>query len=115
MEFPKYPLKGQVEADVKNGYISNGKDPVYLPKLPEFVGGQTDFVIGEKYLRCYPEKVFQLPSGIAIFNIWFKNADGTRGVVGDSHEVFTEIESSQYKKVPDRSIQAFQVRVSSES
>ena len=49
------------------------------------------------------------------FNIWFKNADGTRGVVGDSHEVFTEIESSQYKKVPDRSIQAFQVRVSSES
>ena len=27
VEFPKYPLKGQVEADVRSGYISNGKDP----------------------------------------------------------------------------------------
>ena len=34
MEFPKYPLKGQVEVDVRSGYILNGKDPKYLPKLP---------------------------------------------------------------------------------
>ena len=29
MEFPKYPLKCQVEADMRSGYISNGKDPNY--------------------------------------------------------------------------------------
>ena len=59
VEFPKYLLKGQVEADVRSGYISNGKDPKYLPKLPAFVGGHTDFMIGVKCLRYYPEKVFQ--------------------------------------------------------
>ena len=29
VEFPKYPLKCQVEADMRSGYISNGKDPNY--------------------------------------------------------------------------------------
>ena len=77
MEFPKYPLKGQVEADVRCGYILNGKDPKYLPKLPSFVGDHTDFMIGLTYLQYYPEKVFQLPSGLAIYKLWFKNADGT--------------------------------------
>ena len=99
VEFPKYPLKGQVEADVRSGYISNGKDPKYLPKLPAFVGGHTDFMIGVKYLRYYPEKVFQLPSGLAIYKSWFKNADGTSGVIGGPHRVFTETESSNQVNV----------------
>ena len=43
-------LKGQVEYDVRSGYISNGKDPKYLLKLPAFVGGHTDFTIRVKYL-----------------------------------------------------------------
>ena len=47
-----------------------------------------------KYLRYYPEKVFQLPSGLAIYKSWFKNAEGTRGVFGGPHRLFTEIESS---------------------
>ena len=51
------------------------------------------------YLRYYPEKVFQLPSGLAIYKSWFKNADGTRGVIGDPHIVFTEIESSHQVNV----------------
>ena len=94
VEFPKYLLKGQVEADVRSGYISNGKDPKYLPKLPAFVRCHTDFMIRAKYLQYYPEKVFQLLSGLAIYKSWFKNADGTRGVIGSPHRVFTEIETS---------------------
>ena len=86
MEFPKYPLKGQVETDVRSGCISNGKGPKYLPKLPTFVGGHTDFMIRVKYLRYFPEKVFQLPSGLAIYRSWFKNAVGTRGVIGGPTE-----------------------------
>ena len=73
VEFPRYPLKGQEEADVRSGYISNGKDPKYLPKLPVFVGGHTDFMIGVKHLQYYSEKVFQLPSGLTIYISWFKN------------------------------------------
>ena len=94
IEFPKYPLKGQVEADVRSGYISNGKDPKYLAKFPVFAGGHTDFMIGVKYLRYYLEKVFQLLSGLTIYKSCFKNSDGTRGVIGGPHRVLTEIESS---------------------
>ena len=74
--------------------MSNGKHRKYLPDLPAFVRGHTDIMIGIKYLRYYPEKVFQLPSGLAIDKSWFKNADGTRGVIGDPHRVFAEIETS---------------------
>ena len=42
----------------------------------------------------YPEKLLQVPSGLAIYKSWFKNAHGKRGVIGDSHRVFAEIESS---------------------
>ena len=54
--------------------------------------GDTDFTLGIKYLRNYSKKVFQLPSGITIYKSWFKNADGTGGVAGGAHKVFTEIE-----------------------
>ena len=56
-------------------------------------GGNTGFMLGIKHLRYYPEKVSQLPTGLTIYRCWFKNADGTRGVVGGPHKVFTEIES----------------------
>ena len=46
-----------------------------------------------KYLRYYPEKVFQLPPGLTIYRSLFKNVDGTRGVVGGLHKLFAEIES----------------------
>ena len=93
VEFPQYPLKGKVEDDIKNGYRKEGKNPQYLPRLPKFVGGHTDFMLGIKYLRYYPEKIFQLPSGLTIYKSWFFNTDGSRGVIGGPHKVFTEIES----------------------
>ena len=52
-----------------------------------------------KYLGYYPEKVFQLPFNLAIYKSWFKNADGTRGVIGPPHRVFTEIETSHQVNV----------------
>ena len=36
----------------------------------------------------------QLPSGLSIYKSWFKNSDGSRGVIGRPHEVFTRIEST---------------------
>ena len=88
VEIPKYPLKGQEEANVRNDNTSNGNDPKYKPKLPAFVGGHTDFMIGVKYLQYYPEKVFQLLSGLAIYKSWFKNPDGTGGVTGGPHSLY---------------------------
>ena len=68
-------------------------NPRDLPQFQKYVGGDTDFMLGIKYLRYYPEKLFQLPSGLTIHISCLKNADGTRGVVGGPHKVFTEIES----------------------
>ena len=96
VKFPQYPLKGKVEDDIKDAYRREGNDPRYLPNLPKFVGGNTDFMLGIKYLRYYPEKIFQLPSGLTIYKSWFLNADGSRGVVAGPHEVFTKIESKYH-------------------
>ena len=42
------------------------------------------------------KKYSKLPSGLSIYRSWFKNADGTRGVIGGPHKVFTEIESTYH-------------------
>ena len=66
LQFRKYPLQGRVEKDIRTGYKQIGCDMKKLPKLPRYVGKNTEFMIGIKYLRNYPEKVFQLPSGLFI-------------------------------------------------
>ena len=50
-------------------------------------------MIGMKYFRYHPEKIFSLPSGLTIFRSWFRNPDGSRGVIGGPHKLFTEIEA----------------------
>lgn len=91
-KFPIYPLK-EVERDIKIHYEkSNGK--VQLPTVPHSVGGETDFMIGAKYLRYHPEVIFQLPSGLTIYKSCFRNPDGSRGVIGGPHKVFSRIEES---------------------
>ena len=58
VQFPKYPLQGGVKIDIRNGYMKIGGDVKNLPKLPRYLGRNTDFMIGIKYLRYYPEKIF---------------------------------------------------------
>ena len=40
--------------------------------------------------------IFELPTGLTIYESKFKNIDGTRGIVGGPHHVFTEIEKHFY-------------------
>ena len=61
-----YLLKKIVEEDIAAGYRRQGNNPRDLPQLPQFVGGDTDFMLGMKYVSYYPEKVLQLPSGFTI-------------------------------------------------
>ena len=93
VKFHHYPLKGKVQDHVIVSYSQHRGDPRVLLKLPQFVGGHSDFMVGIRCLRYYPEKVLQLPSDLIIHRIWFKNDDGTRGVIGGPQKVFTEIES----------------------
>ena len=58
-KFPQYPLKGIVEEDIAAGYKRQENNPKDLPQLSQFVRGDTDFMLGIKYLRHYLGKVFQ--------------------------------------------------------
>ena len=53
-------------------------------------------MIGIKYLRYHPEKIFQLPSGLTIYRSIFKNIDGSRGVIGGPHHIFSAIEKQHH-------------------
>ena len=94
--FPMYPLQGQVQHDIEQAYKANGGNTDDLPALPEAVGGDVDFLIGIRYLRYHPEPIFTLPSGLTIYQSPFLNADGTQGVVGGPHAIFTEVSKAHY-------------------
>ena len=72
-EFPQYPLT-QVTDDIKRAYQQQYGNARGLPSVPEFVGGEVDLMIGIKYLRYHPKIVFQLPSGLTIYQSVFHNS-----------------------------------------
>jgi len=86
------PLHGQIENDIHNAFRLSGGDPSTLPKLLSSVGDNVDFMIGIKYLRHHPKIIFQLTSGLTIYESIFQNPDGNRGIIGGPHEIFTMIE-----------------------
>ena len=85
--FPIYHLKGDVEKDIQKVFQACARNVKDLPSLPSFVSGDVDFMVGAKYLRYHLEKV-----GLTIYKSFFKNIDGSRGVVGGRHRNFTAIE-----------------------
>ena len=97
-EFPQYPLQGAVEEDIRTAYKISGGDVNDLPKLPRFVGGEVDFMIGIKYNRYNPKEIFRTVSGLSIYESQFKNADGGRGLIGGNHQIFTAIEKQFYQQ-----------------
>ncbi|XP_066917918.1 uncharacterized protein [Clytia hemisphaerica] len=94
--FPNYPLDCQVKDDIHDAFRRSGGNPSTLPKLPSSVGGDVDFMIGIRYLRYHPKVIFQMPSGLTIYKSLFKNPDGSRGIIGGPHEIFSMIEQ-QFK------------------
>ena len=87
-KFPEFSLK-LAENDIKGHCKKSGNDPKLLPRLPVTVGGETDIMIGIKYLKYFPKQILQLPSGLTIYKSLFKNKNGTEGVVGGPHQSFT--------------------------
>ena len=90
-KFPLYPLRGKVLSDITKGYKNAGGNARTLPKILKSVGGEIDFMISIKYLRYYPKMIFQLPSGLTIYESVFENADGGRVVIGRPHKIFNNI------------------------
>ena len=84
--------------DLQDGIKAIAGDPRKFPSILAQVGGSVDFMIGIQYLRYHPRFVFQLPSGLTIFESYFKSADGSRGIIGVPHKVFRQI-NVQHKNI----------------
>ena len=89
--FPEYCLK-DIESDVKKQYRQEKMSGMKkLPDLPKKVGGSTDILLGIKYYRYHPKRVWEDPNGLTIFDSCFTSVDGSTGVIGGPHAKFTEI------------------------
>ena len=88
--FPEYPLDEPFR-DICESFRSTGGSPSTLPTPSSTVGGDIHFMIGIKYNRYHPKLIYQLPSGLSIYESVFNNADGGRGVIGGPYWIFTQI------------------------
>ena len=96
-KFPIYPLT-TAEKDIKHHYaLSGGSNN--LPSIPTSIGGEVHMMIGIKYLRYHPKMLFQLPSGLAIYQSSFTSSSGGRGVIGGPHPTFSEIHQSHISNI----------------
>ena len=86
--FPEYPLN-EVYKSIQENYFG---DPSILPVPSSSVGGDVHLMIGIKYIRYHPKLIFQLPSGLGIYESVFLNTDGGQGVIGGPHPIFTAIQ-----------------------
>ena len=62
--------------DITKAHEDAGGDAKTPQKIPKPVGGEIDFMISIKYLRYYPKMIFQLPSGLTIYEPVFENVNG---------------------------------------
>ena len=92
--FPQYPLT-DVMKDIQQAYTTSGSTSM-LPKPAATVGGDVHLMIGMKFIRYHPKLIYQLPSGLGIYESVFNNADGGRGVIGGPHEIFTAIHQTYF-------------------
>lgn len=85
-----FPLVNIMQAwqEIQQAVGNNGQlrgiaaDPV--------VGGRpVDVILGIKYLKYFPQLVFSLPSGLAVFKAKFKSASGCQAVLGGPHAAWS--------------------------
>ena len=97
-EFPNYELR-DVEREVRQQCHNVGGETLLqkIPKLASYVGGETDILLGSKYLRVHPREVWRCEeSGISVSDSFFCSVDGTTGVINGPHPRFSEIERQHW-------------------
>ena len=67
--FPSYPFQDEVEQDLIQAFKETKKRiSKQLLKLEKLVGGDTDLMIGIRYLRYYSEKIFEYQQDLLFMN-----------------------------------------------
>ena len=98
-KLPDYDLTG-VEKDVHEICRKEGGDELVqrLPKLASKVGGETDILLGSKYLKIHPKEVWSSEeSGLSVAVSSFFSEDGSTGVINGPHPLFTEMEEKHWR------------------
>ena len=89
---PPYHVRA-ASKELVNEYVAQGGDASDLPQVPVFVGGETDFLLGQQYSYLLPRLLFILPTGLAIYESMFLGVDGTRGCIGGPSKMFEMCEA----------------------
>ena len=77
--FPVFVLT-EAWNDLQSGAAANR---VKIPEVDEVIGGScVDVIIGARYFKHYPELVYSLPSGLAVYRAKLKSASGRQAVLG---------------------------------
>ena len=63
-----------------------------LPKIAGKVGGETDILIGIKYVKYFPKDIIKLVTGVTVYESVFQSYDGSNGILGGPHSLFTKAE-----------------------
>ena len=88
--FPHWPLLAAFN-EISDYFFKKYPDAEPLPEVDEFVGGRpADLMLGMRYNQHFPELVFMLPSGLAIYRGKLKTASGRQGVLGGCHASWNE-------------------------
>ena len=91
-EIPEYNLT------TINNEVS-GISAVRNEKLPQVIGGmQTKLLIGIDSTDLLPEKIYQLPNGLAVFKAKLRDIYGSRIIYAGPHKAFNKIDS-QYNSL----------------
>ena len=83
--FPKIDVSAAVK-EVKEDAPDNAE--LQDLRIPQFVGGDPDILIGIHYENCHPVKVHTLPSGLFIAKLQLAAYEGYTGVIGGPHKTF---------------------------
>jgi len=63
---------------------------IVLPEVDAQIGGErVDIILGAKYFKYYPQFVFSLPSGLAVYKARLRSASGCQAVLGGPHAAWS--------------------------
>ena len=83
--FPIWNLQNAFE-EINKAYLieNSGKDDIPpLPTVPKSAGGEeVGIMLGQRYLKYFPQRVFSLPNGLEIYRAQFVTPDGNYGCLG---------------------------------
>ena len=87
-ELPMWELS-QAWNEVAKAYLESGGVQTDLPSCPDRVGGSSiDVMLGVEYMSCFPDLVFELPSGLRLYRSRLEAADGHLGILGGPSEAW---------------------------